>query len=96
MTETKKSSNRGRWIWTAVTVLVYGVAMDIWLRVYPQLQGIAGANLINEDSVLNNAWLRYFREYDLVSLIVTITLLVVLFFIWRLPLKRVFNSNSEN
>ena len=74
---------------SSVLLVVYGVVMFIWERALTQLQSIATAQVLNDDSVLGNAATQWFRSTDLVGIVLTVVLVVVLVAIWRPVIKKV-------
>ncbi len=85
---------KARIVISAILVGIYTLFMAIWQYVYPQLQGIAAAQSLNDDSVGGNALKRLFRSGDLIGLIVTVLLIGALVWIWFNALRKASRNIS--
>lgn len=84
----------GRILATAVTLVLYGVFFAIWRWLLPQYQAISAASMFTNDDPLQFALSMWFRSSDVVGLVVTVLCFLLLGWIWREELVKLFAGTS--
>lgn len=88
----------GRSILTVVILCLWGGFNAIWSQMLPQLRGISGAQALNNDSVVDNAFSLAFRTGgDWVGAIAFLVMVLLLLVIWwpvLLPVVKNISSSS--